>query len=168
MRKIVIAGGCFWGVEAYFKRVLGIVNTRVGYINADKNNINYEEVCSQKYHAIEGVELTYNEEEVTLTHILELLFRIIDPTSLDAQGFDHGHSYRVGAYYTNKEDYQVIQSFIDSKQKEYHYEIVFENEPLIRFTNAEDYHQDYLTKNPNGYCHIDFNVLNEEDKKGGF
>lgn len=167
MKKIVVAGGCFWGIEAYFKKVFGIYKTRVGYINATIDNISYEQVCSQKYEAIEGVELTYNEEEITLTKILELLFRVINPTSLDAQGPDIGYSYRVGAYYGNEQDKAIINDFINSKQKEYHYEIVFENEPLISFTEAENYHQDYLTKNPLGYCHVNFDVLSDEEKKGG-
>ena len=167
MKKIVVAGGCFWGVEEYFKRVRGIEKTKVGYVNANKENITYQEVCSQRYQAIEGVELIYNENEITLQKILELLFRIIDPTSLDVQGFDRGYSYRVGAYYTNEEDKQIIETFIDENQPKYHYEIVFECKPLISFVKAEDYHQDYLTKNPQGYCHVNFKVLNEEDKKGG-
>lgn len=165
MKKIVIAGGCFWGVEAYFLKVKGIKSARVGYVNASKENITYEEVCSQQYQAIEGVELTYDPLQISLTKILELLFRIINPTSLDAQGPDIGYSYRVGAYYTNEEDKQIISEFINKMQPKYHYEIVFENEPLISFIQAEDYHQDYLTKNPLGYCHVNFNVLNKEDLK---
>lgn len=165
MNKIVIAGGCFWGVEAYFLKVKGIESTRVGYVNATKENISYEEVCSQKYEAIEGVELTYDAAQISLTKILELLFRIINPTSLDAQGPDIGHSYRVGAYYTNEQDEKIIADFINEMQPKYHYEIVFENKPLRRFVQAEDYHQDYLTRNPLGYCHVNFNTLNKEDLK---
>ncbi|MDR3215551.1 MAG: peptide-methionine (S)-S-oxide reductase MsrA [Bacilli bacterium] len=165
MKEIIIAGGCFWGVQHYFKKVKGIDKTIVGYINSTKNPISYEEVCTQKYDAIEGVKLTYQEKIISLDKILELLFRIIDPTSLDQQGGDYGHSYRVGAYYEQQEDALIIEDFIFNQEQHYPKNIVFENKPLISFCEAEEYHQDYLDKNPTGYCHVNMGCLNGHEIK---
>lgn len=165
MKKIVLAGGCFWGVQAYFQRVKGIESSVVGYINADIDNISYEQVCSQQYHAIEGVLLEYNPQVISLDKIMELLFRVIDPTSLDRQGYDIGYSYRVGAYYFDEEDALIINKYLDSIKNNYPKPLVFEIKPLKSFFIAEDYHQDYLINNPGGYCHVNFNVLKAEDKK---
>lgn len=165
MKKIVVAGGCFWGVEAYFQKVKGIEKTIVGYVNSDIKNISYEQVCSQQYHAIEGVLLEYNPNVISLEKIMQLLFRVINPTSLDRQGYDIGYSYRVGAYYEDEKDAQIINEFLNEVKNEYQKPIVFEVKPLKNFTIAEEYHQDYLEKNPGGYCHINFNVLKPEEKK---
>lgn len=165
MKKIYVAGGCFWGVQHYFSLVKGIVNSEVGYVNGTKGNITYEEVCSQKYAAIEAVALEYDERVITLPKILELLFRIIDPTSLDKQGGDVGHSYRVGAYYTNEEDKKIIEDFVFAQEKNYTQEIVFEIKPLTSFVEAEEYHQHYLEKIPQGYCHVNMNVLKKDELK---
>lgn len=163
--KIVVAGGCFWGVEEYYKRIKGILKTRVGYINSTKDEISYEEVCTQQYDAIEAVEVEYDNEVINLEKILELLFRIIDPTSLDKQGGDIGKSYRVGAYYTNEQEKEVIESFVSKQRPSYNKEIVFEIAPLKSFIEAEEYHQQYLDKNPQGYCHVDFSKINKSELK---
>lgn len=163
-KEIVVAGGCFWGVEEYYRRLKGIIDTEVGYVNGCRDNLTYEEVCSQKYQAIEGVRLKYDEAVITLAKILEHLFRIIDPTSLDKQGGDIGHSYRVGAYYTNEDDRDIIEDFVFEQDKNYEKEIVFEVVKLKLFTSAEDYHQEYLVNNPNGYCHVDFTKIRDNEK----
>lgn len=165
MKKIVVAGGCFWGVEEYYKRIKGIEKTRVGYTNSTKENITYKEVCTQRYDAIETVELIYDENTIDLNKILELLFRIIDPTSLDRQGGDIGKSYRVGAYYENNLDKEIIEKFVFSQEGNYDRDIVFEIAPLKSFIEAEEYHQKYLVKNPTGYCHVDFSKIKPEEMK---
>ena len=165
MQEVYVAGGCFWGVEEYYKRLKGIETTKVGYVNGSRDGLSYEEVRSQQYEAIECVYLTYNEEIISLEKILEHLFRMIDPTSLDKQGGDVGHSYRVGAYYLNDEQAKIMNDYVDKQRVNYNDEIVFEVKPMLRFTNAEDYHQDYLGKNPAGYCHVNFNLIKADEMK---
>lgn len=165
MRKIVIAGGCFWGVEAYFKALKGVIDTEVGYANGNFPNPTYEQVCSGIATHVEALALIYDEEALPLTKILEHLFRIIDPTSLNKQGGDIGIQYRTGVYYTNLEDFDVVTDFIKNAQESYKKPIVVEVEPLKSFDLAEIYHQDYLDKNPKGYCHVDLNLITAEEKK---
>ena len=165
MKETYVAGGCFWGVEEYYKRLKGIETTTVGYVNGIKDDLSYEEVRSQQYEAIECVYLTYDEKQISLEKILEHLFRFIDPTSLDKQDVDEGKSYRVGTYYINDEQAKIMNDFVDKQRPNYDKEVVFEVMPMVRFTNAEDYHQDYLMKNPTGFCHVDFKKINDDEKK---
>lgn len=165
MKKIVLAGGCFWGVEEFYRRIKGIVNTKVGYVNGNIENPTYEEVCSGEYEFREGVLITYDESVISLSKLLELLFRIIDPTSVDQQGEDKGISYRVGAYFESDEDYHIISEYINKVKDNYTEKIVFENIKLGSFYDAELYHQQYLAKNINGYCHVNFNVINKDELK---
>ncbi|CCV64541.1 Peptide methionine sulfoxide reductase MsrA [Alteracholeplasma palmae J233] len=164
MNKIYLAGGCFWGVEAYFKQLKGVLDTKVGYANGNKENPTYEEVCSGLYHFSEAIEIIYTNE-VRLETILEHFFRIINPFSLNKQGGDIGIQYRTGIYYETLETKEIALKFIEKKQSESSQKIVVEVEPLVNFYDAEKYHQDYLTKNPNGYCHIDLGLLKDEEKK---
>lgn len=165
MKKIVIAGGCFWGVEAYFKLIPGIKETKVGYANSIRENPSYEEVCSGETNAVEAVKLTYNPKVITLEKILHYLFRIIDPTSLNKQGGDQGTQYRTGVYYFDEGEKAIIANALLMLQKEYKAKVVVENKPLLNFYDAELYHQDYLTKNPYGYCHVNLNDLKPEERK---
>jgi peptide-methionine (S)-S-oxide reductase len=165
MKEIVVAGGCFWGVEEFFRRSIGIVETQVGYAQGHKENATYQEVCTSTTGHTEVVKLTYNEEEITLTKILELLFRIINPTSLNRQGNDVGPQYRTGVYYFDEADKDVIKSFIALQQPKYERKILVEVEPVGLFIKAEDYHQLYLVKNPSGYCHVNMGLLKPEEKK---
>ncbi|MDL2211949.1 peptide-methionine (S)-S-oxide reductase MsrA [Erysipelotrichaceae bacterium OttesenSCG-928-M19] len=165
MEEIIVAGGCFWGVAEYYNRLKGIEKSIAGYVNGTKDNLTYEEVCSQKYQAIEAIKLSYDEEIISPEKILEHLFRIIDPTSLDKQGNDIGMSYRVGAYYDNDKDKTIIENFVKEQQVNYAKEIVFEIKPVLRFNDAEEYHQDYLIKNPHGYCHVNFNKIAKAELK---
>ena len=152
MRTIVFAGGCFWGVEAYFKLIPGVDDTEVGYI-AGEGGTSYEEVCSGSGHT-EAVLIQYDETHVSLRTLLDHLFNIIDPTSINKQGHDIGVQYRTGVYNYNDSDLVEIQAYIKEKQPSYKKPIVLEllnHEPFYR---AEIYHQDYLDKNSNGYCHV--------------
>ncbi len=159
-REIYLAGGCFWGVEEYFARIAGVVDTVSGYANGSFDNPSYEQVCRDSGHA-EAVHIIYDASKVSLDEILQYYFRIIDPTSVNKQGNDRGVQYRTGIYYLNDEDKQIALNFIKEEQKNYKKPIVVEVEPLKRFDKAEDYHQDYLQKNPGGYCHINLNKAYE-------
>ncbi|MCD1146953.1 peptide-methionine (S)-S-oxide reductase MsrA [Peptoniphilus sp. KCTC 25270] len=154
MKTIYLAGGCFWGVEEYFQRTKGILDTSVGYVNSKKENPTYEEVCSGRTKAAEGVSLSYDENIISLKEILNHFYRIIDPFSLNRQKMDIGTQYRTGLYYTNEEEKLEFEQFLKEKQKLEKRKIVIEVEPLENFYLGEEYHQRYLQKNPNGYCHI--------------
>ena len=153
MKKIYLAGGCFWGVQHYTRQLNGVINTTVGYANSTKENPAYEEVKANLTNAAETVEIEYDEEIISLSEILKLYFIIIDPESIDKQGNDIGHQYRTGIYYTDNNDIQIIDREIEILKKK-HKTINIEILKLQNFYKAEDYHQDYLVKNPNGYCHI--------------
>lgn len=162
--KIVVAGGCFWGVQEYYRRCRGIEQTKVGYAQTNQLNCTYEDVKYGNTHAVEAVELIYNNQ-ISLQKILELLFRIIDPTSINQQKEDVGEQYRTGVYYENDRERQIIEAYIQKQQRNYEKPIVVECLPLKNFVDAEEYHQDYLVKNPTGYCHVDFTQLKKEDLK---
>ena len=155
MKEIVLAGGCFWGVEEYFSRVDGILKTEVGYANGDTENPDYEQVCRGITGYAEAVRLEFDEKLISLSQVLGKFFKIIDPTLLNRQGPDIGHQYRTGIYYIDEDDRGLIDFDINELQKHYERPIVTEVEPLKNFYRAEEYHQDFLKKNPGGYCHID-------------
>lgn len=154
MKKIVLAGGCFWGMEAYFKRIKGIEKTEVGYANGHTLEPSYKEVCSNTTGHAEVLVVEYDEMMISLETILSKLWKVIDPTLLNRQGGDIGSQYRTGIYYEDEADLPVILASKEEEQKKYEKPIVTEVEPLKYYYPAEEYHQDYLTKNPGGYCHI--------------
>lgn len=153
MKSIVLAGGCFWGVEAYFKQLDGVNDTEVGYING-RGQVTYEEVCAGSGHA-EAVLIHYDEERISLKKLLDHFFNIIDPTSINRQGPDVGVQYRTGIYNFLEEDRDLIENYIQVRQKEYVAAIMIERAQSLTFFPAEEYHQDYLDKNKRGYCHVD-------------
>lgn len=159
MKKIVLGGGCFWGVEAYFKRVLGVTHTRVGYAQGTMENPDYKAVCTGETGHAEVCEVTYDEKVISLEKILEHFWRVIDPTSLNRQGGDTGTQYRTGIYYIDSSDLRTIETSVASEQAKHEDKIVTEISKLEKFFDAEDYHQEYLEKNPTGYCHINFEAL---------
>jgi peptide-methionine (S)-S-oxide reductase len=165
MKRIVIAGGCFWGVEAYYKLLKGVINTSVGYTNGNINNPKYEDLIQKRATHAEAVEIVYDEEVITLDTILEHMFRFIDPTSLNKQGGDIGIQYRTGVYYDTLEDKEIIDNFINKKNKEYNNQIKIEVLKESDYSIAEDYHQDYLDKNPAGYCHVNLNLVKQTERK---
>jgi len=165
MKKIVLAGGCFWGVEAYFKRVKGILSTKSGYANGKTEKITYKEVCTGKTGHVEACYLEYDEKIISLRMILNHLFRIIDPTSLNKQGGDIGTQYRSGVYYIETEDREVVEQYIEDQSRSYSKSIVIEVKKLENFYDAEEFHQEYLEKNPSGYCHINFSLLKDEERQ---
>lgn len=163
-RTIYLAGGCFWGIEAYMERVNGVVDAVSGYANGDTASPSYEQVIRGSGHA-ETVKVTYDVDKTDLDTILKYYFRVIDPTSLNKQGNDRGVQYRSGVYYTDSSDKAIVDTAIKAVQSKYQQKIVVENQALDNFYLAEMYHQDYLAKNPNGYCHVDLSLA--DDKPGG-
>lgn len=161
LKKIYLAGGCFWGVEEYMQRIYGVYDAVSGYANGKVNNPTYKTVSSGKSGYAETVEVTYDSKKIKLEDLLNHYFKIIDPTSLNKQGNDRGSQYRTGIYYVDDSDKEVIDKVMNFQAKKYSEKIVVENMKLKNFTVAEDYHQDYLRKNPNGYCHIDLSKAGE-------
>lgn len=154
IKEIYLAGGCFWGVEHYFKMLNGVTDTEVGYANSVKDNPSYREVCSGTTHAAETVRVRYDSSVICLESILDMFFHAIDPLSLNKQGNDMGEQYRTGIYYTDPTDLPVINKVFSEQQKKFKSEMMVELLPLQNFFTAEDFHQDYLDKNPSGYCHL--------------
>ena len=163
MEKIIyLAGGCFWGVQEYYSRLKGVISSISGYANGRKENPTYQEVRSEQYGHAETVKVTYDPNTITLEKLLEHYLRFVDPYSLNKQGEDKGIQYRTGVYYIDESDKQIIKDYLDSHlNKGYCIEIL----PLSNFYLAEEYHQDYLKKNINGYCHINLNIIKDEEKK---
>lgn len=154
MKEIVFAGGCFWGVEEFLSRIDGVVETKVGYANGTTQNPTYEEVCSGNTGHAEACYTKYDEDKISLSKLLDKFWDIIDPTSFNKQGNDIGSQYRTGIYYLDEADKDLITNSKETLQKSYTKNIVTEIMPLECFYDAEEYHQRYLKKNPNGYCHI--------------
>ena len=161
-KEIFLAGGCFWGTQAYFNQIKGIIKTEVGYANGIGENPTYKQVCTGATGYAESVRIIYNPEEINLYQILEHYFRTIDPTSLNKQGGDIGTQYRTGIYTTNLDDRQFVQDFITLVKNNYSKEIVVEDKLLKNYYAAEEYHQNYLEKNPGGYCHVDLSLANKD------
>ena len=153
-KTIYFAGGCFWGTEHYFKMIKGVVGTTVGYANSIMENPSYKDVCSGETLAAETVKVDYDPSSVSLEFLTRMFFHAIDPTSLNRQGNDIGTQYRTGIYYTDNEDLAEIYKVFEEQRSTTEGEIVVEVKALQNFYAAEDYHQDYLDKNPDGYCHL--------------
>jgi methionine-S-sulfoxide reductase len=154
IKEIYLAGGCFWGTEKYLSGIPGIVKTDVGYANGNTENPTYEEVCHNQTGHAEAVRVLYNPDEIRLEFILDLYYDVIDPTSVNRQGGDTGTQYRTGIYYVEENDAGIIRISIDKLQNKTAKPIAIEVLPLKNYFLAEEYHQKYLDKNPNGYCHI--------------
>ena len=153
MAEIYLAGGCFWGLEEYFSRISGVLQTSVGYANGQVETTNYQ-LIKETDHA-ETVQVIYDEKVVSLREILLYSFRVIDPLSVNQQGNDRGRQYRTGIYYKYEDDLPTINTVVREQELLIGRKIAVEVEKLRHYILAEDYHQDYLKKNPGGYCHID-------------
>ena len=153
MKTIYLAGGCFWGIQKYLSLIPGVQETTVGYANGATENPSYKEVCSDSGHA-ETVRVVYDEKTVALTGLLDLYAEIIDPVSVNRQGGDTGIQYRTGIYYEDESDRSMISGWLTLLQESLSEPVAIELAPLQSFYPAEEYHQNYLDKNPGGYCHI--------------
>lgn len=153
-REIHLAGGCFWGAEHYLKQINGITFTEVGFANGHTQQPTYKEVYTDTTGYAEAVRVQYDDEVISLRFLIELYFRAIDPTSLNRQGEDEGTRYRTGVYYSDPADLPAIREVFDAEAARHHQPLQVELLPLQNFWPAEEYHQDYLDKNPDGYCHL--------------
>ena len=153
-RHIYFAGGCFWGTEHFFKQIEGVTFTETGYANGNTPDPTYKEVYTDRTGYAETVHVEYDDAIISLRFLTEMFFKAIDPTSLNKQGEDIGTRYRTGIYYTYEEDIPAIMSVYDEEAERHSRKLVVEVKPLKNFYPAEDYHQDYLENNPDGYCHL--------------
>ncbi|MDY3118016.1 MAG: peptide-methionine (S)-S-oxide reductase MsrA [Peptoniphilus sp.] len=156
MAEIILAGGCFWGVEEYFRRTEGVTSTTVGYVNSDVPCPTYDDLCYGKSKAAEGVLIHYDPSVISRERVVDLFYKIIDPYSYFRQGNDVGRQYRTGLYYRpgDEEAKTFYEADKARRQSQSERKIWVEVAALENFTEAEDYHQKYLLKNPGGYCHI--------------
>ena len=151
--RAVLAGGCFWGMEDLIRRQPGVIKTRVGYTGGDVPNATYRDHGT---HA-EGIEILFDPDKTSYRQILEFFFQIHDPTTVNRQGNDIGTSYRSAIYYVDETQKAVaIDTIADVDASGlWPGKVVTQVEPVSDFWEAEDYHQDYLVKNPRGYtCHF--------------
>lgn len=153
-KEIYLAAGCFWGAEHYFKQIRGVVSTEAGYANGNIFHPTYGEVSTDCTGYAETVRVVFDTEFIGLERILQFYFKAIDPTSVNRQGADVGTRYRSGIYYTDPEDLPSIRNIYERVAGEYKTALAVEVKPLKNFYKAEEYHQDYLDKHPDGYCHI--------------
>lgn len=163
-KEIYLAGGCFWGVEAYYSKLPGVINTTSGYANGKIENPTYEKVSSGDTNFVETVLVEYDPKVISLDTILDHYLDIVDVTTLNRQSHDIGTQYRSGVYYTNDSDRAIIEEKFNQAQKKYSVPIVTEIKKLENFYEAEEYHQKYLEKHPGGYCHIDLSKVEKYGK----
>ena len=156
LKEIHLAGGCFWGLEAYMQKLNGVEDAISGYANGNTENPTYRDLHTSG-HA-ETVKVIYKPEIISLEDLLTHYLRVVNPVSVNKQGNDIGTQYRSGIYYTDKNDKKVIDNILKKEQTKHDKPIAIEVLPLKHFFEAEEYHQDYLFKNPNGYCHIDLSL----------
>lgn len=156
VKEIHLAGGCFWGLEAYMQKLNGVEDAISGYANGKTENPTYYDLHTSG-HA-ETVKVIYKPEIITLEDLLTHYLRVVNPVSVNKQGNDVGTQYRSGIYYTDNNDKKVIDNILKKEQTKHDKPIAIEVLPLKHFFEAEEYHQDYLEKNPGGYCHIDLSL----------
>lgn len=161
LKEIYLAGGCFWGLEAYMERIYGVADAVSGYANGNTEDPKYEDLIYRDSGHAETVKVLYDPGKIDLEKLLAYYLKVVDPTGLNKQGNDRGTQYRTGIYFTDPKEESRIKNVLKEEQKKYDKKIVIEVLPLDDFTMAEEYHQDYLKKNPNGYCHIDIYQADE-------
>ena len=154
MKEIYFAGGCFWGVEHFFKGVDGVLQTTPGYANGNTSAPSYEQVYTDATGHAETVRVGYDPARVSLEFLTRLFFLIIDPLSLNRQGHDEGTRYRSGIFYSDAEELPTLKKVFDDVARRIGAAPVTELQPLKCFFPAEERHQDYLDKKPGGYCHL--------------
>ncbi len=154
MKEIYFAAGCFWGAQHFFAGVDGVKEAVAGYANGKGENPSYEQVYTDTTGFAETVRVSYDPGRVSLKELTELYFTIIDPLSLNRQGGDVGTRYRTGVYYTDPAERAIIEAVFQAEEKRVGAALAVELEPLRNFYLAEERHQDYLDKNPGGYCHV--------------
>src|SRR5699024_8817635 len=154
-RTIYLAGGCFWGLEAFLERLPGVRATTAGYANGSTDRPSYEDVCWKGTGHAETVAVAYDPRVLPTATLLEAFCEAIDPTSENRQGNDVGTQYRTGIYWVDEADRAVATAALLREQARHAKPLAVEAKPLDGFWPAEEFHQDYLAKNPGGYCHVD-------------
>jgi methionine-S-sulfoxide reductase len=157
MQQAILGAGCFWGVESIFKRVEGILNTQVGYLGGMTTKPTYQDISTGKTGHAEVLKVEFNEEVITYKEILDLFFRMHDPTQLDRQHGDIGTQYRSAIFFIDDGQKQIAKDFVTflNDGDFFRDPVVTKIEFATKMYPAEDYHQDYLEKNPGGYmCHL--------------
>ena len=165
MTTLYLAAGCFWGAQHFLRQLPGVISTRVGYANGRTEHPTYEQVKHAHTGHAETVEVVYDETLLPTRELLDCYFLCIDPTSRNKQGEDEGEQYRTGIYYTDEALRPQAQAALAELAKRYDKPLAVELEPLAQFFPAEDYHQDYLIKNPKGYCHIPRDLIQKVKSK---
>lgn len=159
MKTIYFAGGCFWGTEHYMRQFEGVAATETGYANGDVDDPTYQQVYTDQTGHAECVRVIYDEVVISLETLCRLFFRSIDPLAENRQGEDCGTRYRTGIYWTDEEDRIAIETVCGEIQCRYEAPLAVEKAPLKCFYPAEEYHQEYLVRNPEGYCHLSVETL---------
>lgn len=156
MEKAILAGGCFWGMEDLIRKIAGVVDTRVGYTGGNFENPTYKDMTGGETGHAESIEITFDPAKVTYEKILHYFFQLHDPTTKDRQGNDIGTQYRSAIFYLSDDQKNTAEKVIGEVEASGKWpgKIVTQVVPASIFYKAEDYHQDYLVKNPGGYtCH---------------
>ncbi len=158
-KVIYLAGGCYWGAQKYLSAIRGVKETCVGFANGNTENPSYHQVRYENTGHAETVRVVYDPEVLPLEALLRLFYRIIDPHSVDRQGEDVGHQYRTGVYYDDPADEPAVRASLRELEQRVGGPLAVEALPLANFYPAEEYHQNYLDKNPGGYCHVPFALI---------
>ena len=159
MKTIYLAGGCFWGTQHFVRELRGVVSTRVGYANGNTENPTYDQVKYEHTGHAETVEVVFDETVLPVEKLLDCYYMTIDPLAVNRQGMDFGVQYRTGIYYTDAELVPAIEASLAALEQKLGRKSAIELAPLRQFFEAEPNHQDYLMKNPTGYCHISPELL---------
>jgi len=152
--KATFAAGCFWGVEAAFRQIKGVISTRVGYTGGEIKNPSYEDVCTDKTGHAEAVEVAFDPKKVHYADLLKVFWQNHNPTQLNRQGPDVGTQYRSSIFYHNERQKEAALKSLEQEQKKYKSKIVTQIAKATDFFEAEDYHQQYLEKRGLSSCHI--------------
>jgi peptide methionine sulfoxide reductase msrA/msrB len=156
----VFAAGCFWGTEAYFRLLPGVLDVQVGYSGGTAKAPTYEQVCTGKTGHAEAVKILFDPQKISYTDLLRHFFRMHDPTQEDRQGNDVGTQYRSAVFYMDERQKEETQKLIGELSSSHTYKepIVTDIEKYEAFYPAEEYHQKYLEKHPGGYCHVNLSL----------
>lgn len=157
--KVIFAAGCFWGVQAYFDQIPGLISTRVGYIGGSTPHPTYEDVCSSNTGHAEAIEITFDPKKINFETLVRHFFRMHDPTQLNQQGPDVGDQYRSAIFYFDDQQKTVADNTVAELSSQFQKPIVTEISPAQEFYEAEEYHQKYTEKTGVGMCHIPYKAI---------
>lgn len=160
MKTIYLAGGCFWGLQKFLDQFEGVAETQTGYANGSTENPSYEDVRYKLTGHTEAVKIVYDENILPTRKLLSYFFMAIDPLSVNKQGEDEGINYRTGIYYDDETLGADVEAVYQEEEKKAGRKLAVEVGALENYYSAEEYHQKYLDKHPEGYCHISDALLN--------